>query len=198
MKTTLLFLGTLFFLLTSTAFYAQKDSKRHKKGETKTEKSQKMHVKQQKEMKQFIIAEPQRAIAVPARKGENQIQIDPLTKELIPPYNPSPGNEITILFPTLGMRYPDSSDFLIQSFMLLQWKATSGHTVEIKTLRETIHGFYGVVQDWTPYLVDEPDGIKDVRIPFSGSPDGHRLLIKILIRDTADRSKVKTIFLGHE
>lgn len=196
MKTKLLFLGTLFFLLTTTGFYAQKDNTPYKKGKTKTEKRQKMQVKEKKEIKQVIINEPQRRI-VPVKK-ENWIRIDPLTEELIPPYNPSPGNEITILYPPSSMQYPNSNDFQIQNFMLLQWKATTGHTVEIKTLRENIHGVYGVVQDWTPFIVDEPDGIKDEKIPFSGSPTGHRLLVKILIRDTADRSQVKTIFIGHE
>lgn len=198
MKTKLLFLGTIFFLLTTTAFYAQKGTRQHKKGKTKIEKSQKMQVKQQKEMKRVIMTEPQKTIAIPVRKVGNRVRIDPLTKELIPPYNASPGNEITILYPPSSMQYPNSNDFQIQNFMLLQWKATRGHTVEIKTLRETIQGSYGVVQDWTPFVVDEPDGIKDEKIPFSGSPTGHSLLVKILIRDTADRSQVETIFIGHE
>jgi len=182
MKIKLLFLGTLFCLLMATPFYAQETRKIEKK-EMKQVKMEK------KEMRQIKMINPPKA-----KIG----RIDPLTQQLIPPYNPSPGNEITILFPTSSMQYPNSSDFLIQSFMLLQWRVTSGHTVEIKTLRENIHGFYGMVQDWTPFLVDEPDGVKDVKIPFSGSPAGHRLLVKILIRDTADRSQVKTIFVGHE
>lgn len=198
MKTKLLFLGTLFFLLTTTAFYAQRGTRGYKKGKTKIEKSHKIPVKQQKEMKQVIMTEPQKPITVPVRKVENRIRIDPLTQELIPPYNASPGNEITILFPPSSMQYPNTGDFQIQNFMLIQWKATRGHTVEIKTLRENIHGFYEVVQDWTPFVVDEPDGIKDEKIPFSGSPVGHSLLVKILIRDTADRSQVKTIFMGRE
>lgn len=178
MKTKFLFLGILFFLFTTTAFYAQEIKKI-----------------EQKEMKQIKVVKPPIVKAVPKNRVGT---IDPLTQELIPPYNASPGNEITILFPPSNMQYPNSNDLQIQSFMLLQWKATSGHTVEIKTLRENIHGFYGVVQDWTPFVVDEPDGIKDVQIPFSGSPEGHRLIVKVLIRDTADRSQVKTIFIGHE
>lgn len=197
MKTKLLFLGTLFFLLTTTGFYAQKDNTRYKKGKTKTEKRQKMQMNQQKEMKQVKIKEPQRRI-VPVKKVENWMRTDPLTQELIPPYNPSPGNEITILYPPSGMQYPNSNDFQIQNFMLLQWKATTGHTVEIKTLRENIHGFYGVVQDWTPFVVSEPDGIKDEKIPFSGSPVGYPLLVKILIRDTAEPSQIRTVFIGHD
>ena len=182
----------------ATPIFAQKGNKQHRKGETKTEKRQEMHVNQQKEMKPEIITEPQKTIAVPAKKVVERIRIDPLTKDLIPIYKPSAGNEITILYPPSNMQYPNTDDFQIQHFMLIQWKATTGHTVEIKTLRENIHGFYGVVQDWTPFLVDSPDGIWDEKIPFSGSPEGHRLLIKILIRDTADRSQVQTIFLGHE
>ncbi|WP_310993526.1 hypothetical protein [Aequorivita marina] len=196
MNSKLLFLGTLFFLLTTTAFYAQKGTKQPKEGKTKIEKRQKMQGKQQKRMKRVIINGPQKTIT-PAKK-RNRIRLDPLTQELIPEYNPSSGNEISILYPPSNMQYPNSNDFQIQNFMLLQWKATTGHTVEIKTLRENIHGFYGVVQDWTPFVVDEPDGIKDEKIPFSGSPVGHSLIVKILIRDTAERSQVKTIFIGHE
>ena len=169
------FSSNLIVLFTTTAFYAQEIKKI-----------------EQKEMKQI---KPTIVKAIPKNRVGT---IDPLTQELIPPYNASPGNEITILFPPSNMQYPNSNDLQIQSFMLLQWKATSGHTVEIKTLRENIHGFYEVVQDWTPFVVDEPDGIKDEKIPFSGSPVGHSLIVKILIRDTADRSQVKTIFMGRK
>ncbi|MGO3184291.1 MAG: hypothetical protein ACTIJ9_15800 [Aequorivita sp.] len=197
MKTKLLFLGSLFFLLTTTAFYAQKDNTRQKKSKTKIEKSQKIRGQHQKEMNQVIVNEPQRPL-VPVKRVKNRIRIDPLTKELIAPYNPSSGNKITILYPPSSMQYPNSNDLQIQSFMLLQWKATPGHTVEIKTLRENIHGFYGVVQDWTPFVVSEPDGIKDEKIPFSGSPVGYPLLVKILIRDTAEPSQIRTVFIGHD
>lgn len=179
MKTKLSFV-ILFSLLTTTTFYAQK-----------------VKTLEQKEMKQVITAKPQKTL-VPAKVENNQILLDPLTQQLIPPYRPSVGNEIKILFPPSDMQYPNSNDLQIKSFMLLQWKATSGHTVEIKTLRETIQGFYGVVQDWTPFVVDAPDGIKDVKIPFSGSPYGDPLLVKVLIRDTAEPSQIRTIFIGHD
>ena len=204
MKTKLFFTGVFFFLLTTTTFYAQKGSKAQKTHkptliniykQKKTKAQKKGIVKNQQKMKQIEIVKPLKLEKVKKREFP---RIDPLTREIIPRYNPSPDNEITVLFPAADMLYPNTDDFLIQHFMILQWRATRGHTVEIKTLRKTIHGSYGVVQDWTPFLVDEPDGVKDVKIPFSGSPVGHSLLVKLLIRDTADRSQVKTIFIGHE
>ncbi|PVW15323.1 hypothetical protein [Marixanthomonas spongiae] len=204
MRTKFIFIGVFIFLLTTIPFYAQKGSKTKKMHKPTLEKiymqkkakaQKKGIVKNQKKMKQIDIVKPIKLEKVKKREFP---RIDPLTKEIIPKYNPSPENEITILFPNSGMLYPNTDDFLIQHFMILQWRATRGHTVEIKTLRETIHGNYGVVQDWTPYVVDDPEGIRDESIPFSGSPVGHRLLVKILIRDAAERSQVKTIFIGHE
>lgn len=175
MKTKLLFIGTLLCLLVSTPLYAQK-----------------MKEVKQKKMEQMEIVQPPRKI-VPVKKRVIHGHIDPITGEEVIPQPTPPPKEYDLSF-----TYPESSDYypytswsiMTEETLTVRGLATGEHTLEIyMKYRGT------VIKDWEPVYV-QANGVWETQINWggTGSPQGTKLTISV--RDTADRSEVKKMYLG--
>ena len=190
MKKVILFVGILFCMLMTMPSYAQTTTKEKQKSN--------MEVVPPKKMEQIKVIQPPKVIIVPKQERVIHGRIDPITGEEIPPYTTGPpSKEITVIFPPSQLQYPNSNWFVLDNTTItLEGEATVGRTLEIKMLR-AYNEDYTLVQDWTSFIVKE-DGIWIARIPWSGVTEGQSVKLKILIRDRANRSEVKTVFVGRE
>ena len=181
MKTKLLFLGTLFCLVVATPLYAQETRKIEKK-----------------EMTQLEIVNPPKDKVVPIKKRVVHGRIDTITGEEIPPYTSGKSSKkFVILFPTSSLQYPNSNWYVLGDGKIpLHGEAPGGHTIEVKMLRE-YNGNYTLIQDWTPYSVHQ-EGYWGAGIAWDGVSEGQSVKLKVLVRDTANRTLVKTLYLGRE
>lgn len=199
MKKAILFLGVLFCMLMTMPSYAQKTSNTPKENNTGKEK----HVNNKSpEMKVMSPEQKKQVARFPKTKVVKKREIfrtfDPITGEMIPNYpSGTLSQEITINRPESQFHYPNSNWFQLENTKItLDGEAIIGHTLEIKMLR-ALNGEYIVVQDWTAYVVQQ-NGIWMARIPWDGVTDGQSLILKILIRDTANILEVKTLFMGRK
>lgn len=186
MKNAILFIGVLFCMLMAMSSYAQETTK-YKQTEMK-----------QKEMKQIKVIPPSRVKVVPKKERVIHGRIDPITgEEILPDPILPPYKELIVVYPPKGLQYPNSTWFVLdRETIVLDGEATSGHTLEVKMLRKDNEN-YRVVQDWTSFNVRQ-DGIWIKHIAWNGVADGQSVKLKIMVRDIADRSKVKTVFVGRE
>lgn len=175
MKKTLLFLGTILFLLISIPSQAQEEVKL-------TEKKMKQHTP----IKKYT------PIKVEPQKVEHGI-IDPITGERIPPNTSTAPKwrDVSITYPESSDAYPFTSwDILTPEELVVRGMATSGSTLEIRLMKNST-----VLQDWTSFFA-KGNGTWETKINWGGTGNPQGLKLEIQVRDTAKKEDIATMQLG--
>lgn len=211
MKTKLLFIGTLFFLLLTMPSYAQKTTKKQAENTTKTQKilikkSQKMEVVTPKQMEQIdpIRNQPRKVEVVPKRVVHGRI--DPIIGERTTPVSPK-GSYNSITSPESNLAEGEG----LNGKITVKGRTTEGHRVEIRVQTGTEDAsnfenpdpyFSKIIEDWGPVTVNSEgywETIIDVgQLSYSAGADwdnDEQHFFTILVRDTNDRSKIEVLHL---
>ncbi|WP_271392280.1 hypothetical protein [Aequorivita sinensis] len=209
MKTKLLFLATLLCLLVATPLYSQIT----KRTKTKDATNQKITTPTNKKLadtNQIMVVNPDNRKIVPKRERVIHGRIDPITGEQIPPTKKGPpSKEFAIIFPHISQQYPNSNFYVLGESVSgnteghmpkvqLHGEGPAGRTVEVKMFRVDQNN--RLIQDWTAIREKiSPDGFWGASIPWGTYEDeGKSVKLKLLVRHSANKSDIITLFVGRE
>lgn len=134
--------------------------------------------------------------------------IDPITGEQIPPYKSGPtGKKFDVVFPPSSQQFPNSNFYVLGEHIgenrenkppavKIHGEGPAGHTVEVKLKR--LDGETTLIQDWTPIpnRISSEGSWGAAIVWGAASDEGQRVKLQVYVRDSADKSKVITFYVG--